>query len=413
MNTILSNTSKNSSADTTHNASSTFAAGEDVRPEVLVIQQQLKQYRLGLHQGLAEQLAAAGVRYRCAFSLPSHAEQQKGDNLLAPVAAWSDCISSWQWRGLVWQCPSRWRHARVIVVEQANKHLFNWWLLLQLALLPKWCWPQQRKPTLLFWGHGYNHQRPTGFGEWLKKRCLGLPTAWLSYTESVTAYLISAGVPAARITTLHNSLDTRDFAAQVALFRQQKFAAEPASYMAKQQQQRPAPLVLLFCGSLYAEKQLPLLLAVTEALVDDGVVAKLIIVGDGPERTLVTDPPRAWLDYRGACFGMDKARAYAEADLVFNPGLVGLAILDAFAAGLPMITTDFPGHSPEISYLRHEYNGLQLPMQRESLIRAITKLQQEPAKLRNLSAQAKASASHYSLENMVQNFARAVLQYLA
>ncbi len=41
-----------------------------------------------------------------------------------------------------------------------------------------------------------------------------------------------------------------------------------------------------------------------------------------------------------------------------EPGAVGLAILDAFAAGLPMVTTHCRGHGPEIAYLRQNENGL-------------------------------------------------------
>ena len=43
---------------------------------------------------------------------------------------------------------------------------------------------------------------------------------------------------------------------------------------------------------------------------------------------------------------------------MINPGLVGLSIIDSFAAGIPIITTTSKIHSPEISYLQHNYNGL-------------------------------------------------------
>ncbi len=372
--------------------------------EVLVVQQLLKNFRLPLHDGVYQQLAQQGIRYRLVFSAPQGAEISKGDCLASAPAPWYQLIRLRQLGPVVWQQPPGWRQARVIVVEQANKHLFNWWLLLNLTLLPKRCWPHGDKPRLVFWGHGFNHQRRGGFGEWLKRQLLRYPAHWLSYTQSVSAYLQQQGVAAERITTLNNSLDNQKFGEQVLALRAQlQSSALTARLPAR-------PLVLLFCGALYHDKQLPLLLEVCAQAVAEGIVGKLIVVGDGPLRTLFTTAAPAWLDYRGACFADDKVQAFAEADLVFNPGLVGLAILDAFAAALPFITTDFAGHSPEISYLQHQVNGLLLPMQPQVLVAALRSLQQEPTLLAALADGARHSAQHYSMAAMVAHFSQGVTQ---
>jgi glycosyltransferase involved in cell wall biosynthesis len=382
-------------------------------PKVIVVQQLLKNFRRPLHDGVHQQLRAQGVEYQLVFSAPQGAEISKGDCLSTAPAESYRQVPIRHLGPLVWQHPAGWRSARVIVVEQANKHLFNWYLLLNLALLPACCWPQRRKPALVFWGHGFNHQRRHGLGEWLKRQLLRCPTGWLSYTETVTDYLRQQGVPATRITTLNNSVANQQFGQQVQRLRTQRQQAQPTTVFASPQQVAVAkPLVLLFCGALYQDKQLPLLLEVAAKLVDAGVVAKLIVLGDGPLRALLTATPYPWLDYRGACFADDKAQAFAEADLVFNPGLVGLAILDAFAAGLPFITTDFTGHSPEISYLQHQVNGLILPMQPQALVQSITELQKNPRLLAALAAGASHSAQKYSMAAMVQNFSRGVLQWL-
>jgi glycosyltransferase involved in cell wall biosynthesis len=373
-------------------------------PEVLVVQQLLKNFRLPLHDGVYQQLAQQGIRYRLVFSAPHGAEISKGDCLTVAPAPWYQLIRLRKLGPVIWQQPPRWRQARVIVVEQANKHLFNWWLLLNLTLLPNRCWPNRQKPSLVFWGHGFNHQRPGGIGEWLKRQLLRYPAHWLSYTQSVSLYLQQQGVAAERITTLNNSLDNQQFGEQVlALRRQFPSRCLTASPPAR-------PLVLLFCGALYQDKQLPLLLEVCAHAVAEGIVAKLIVVGDGPLRTLLTTAAPVWLDYRGACFADDKVQAFAEADLVFNPGLVGLAILDAFAAALPFITTDFAGHSPEISYLQHQVNGLLLPMQPQALLEALRALQQDPTRLAALAQGASQSAELYSMAAMVANFSRGVTQ---
>ncbi len=373
------------------------------QPEVLVVQQLLKNFRVPLHDGVRQTLATKGVDYRLVYSAAQGDEVTKGDCLNTEPGSGYQKIPLRHVGSFVWQHPPRWRHAAAIVVEQANKHLFNWYLLLNLWLLPRWCWPGRRKPQLIFWGHGYNHQRPYGFGEWVKKLQLKCPSAWLSYTSGVTHYLQQQGVAPERITTLHNSLDNQHFGCQVQLLRQQYKPDLP-------QTAKMRPLVLLFCGALYHDKQIPLLLQVARQLVESHVVSSLIVVGDGPLRTLLTSSNEPWLDYRGACFAEDKALAFAQADLVLNPGLVGLAILDAFAAGLPFITTDYPGHSPEISYLQSGVNGFMLPMDSIAITQAISALQQNPAQLAKLAQGARDSAELYTMSSMVSNFSRGVLQ---
>lgn len=373
-------------------------------PEVLVVQQVLKNFRQPLHDGVSQTLAAAGLCYRLFYSAAQGPEISKGDCINTVLGGCYQLIPVRRFGPWVWQHPPRWRFAAAIVVEQANKHLFNWYILLNLWLLPRCCWPGGRKPKLIFWGHGYNHQRPHGFGEWLKKRLLKSPAAWLSYTASVTRYLQQHGVAPERITTLNNSLDHQAFGQQVRLLRQQLKAALPPA------QQRP--LVLLFCGALYQHKQIPFMLSVARQLAEVGVISSLIVLGDGPLQTLVTASAAPWLDYRGACFAEDKIRAYAEADLVFNPGLVGLAILDAFAAGLPFVTTNFTGHSPEISYLQSGVNGLMLSMDANAIVQAIRELQQNPALLASLAQGASDSAQLYSMSAMIRNFSQGILTSL-
>ena len=43
--------------------------------------------------------------------------------------------------------------------------------------------------------------------------------------------------------------------------------------------------------------------------------------------------------------------ALSRANLMLIPGLVGLAVVDSFAAQCPVVTTDFRGHSPEFEYI--------------------------------------------------------------
>lgn len=393
---------------------------------VLIVQQVFKQYRLAFFEKLAQQLAAHGVELTVAFSAARGEQQLKNDNINQPVGEFCQRVALRQFGPLVWQKVPDLSSYDVVVTEQANRHLLNYWLLLRRLWLgrPKW----------VAWGHGFNHQAPTGLWsrgkEAVKRQLLRAPDAFFAYTAQVAKYVTAKGV--APVTVLNNSVDTSQLAqavqhlraAKAATYAEQSQAKHSHAQQSHSQQShaqqshalqsasaaaQPA-CTLLFCGSLYPDKQLPLLLSVAEALVQQGVVSKLIVLGDGPQRHLLEAAQAPWLDYRGACFAEDKARAFAEADVFFNPGLLGLAVLDAFAAGLAVITTDYAGHSPEIAYLQHGYNGLVLPS--DQLISAMQQLLTDAPALARLNAGAAASAATYSLEAMVNAFVAGLLPLL-
>ncbi|WP_082971737.1 glycosyltransferase family 4 protein [Rheinheimera sp. SA_1] len=366
---------------------------------LLIIQQVLKQYRLAFYQQLAEQLAADGIELTLCFSLPQAADVAKADNVTAPPGSYAQLVPLRQFGPLVWQQVPQVTEFDLVIVEQANRHLLNYLLLLRRLLRPS--------PKLIFWGHGFNHQAPAGIWSSLKERykktLLRHADGFFAYTAPVARYAQTQGVAAHRITVLNNSIDTAAFAAQVRTLRLQ---------MRQQLPFDDSPgFTLLFCGALYPDKKIPLLLQTARVLADHKLLKRLIVLGDGPDRNLLLNGPTPpWLDYRGPCFGDDKAAAYAQADLVLHPGLLGLAVLDAFAAGLPLVTTNFSGHSPELAYLEHGSNGLII--EEKGLAARVLQLLQTPAELAHLAQGAAQSAATYSLPAMVQAFAAGVRQAL-
>jgi len=357
--------------------------------QVVIVQQVLKQYRLAFFDQLAATLAQQQIRLTVLFGVADGAEAQKGDNISVAPAAHYQAISVKKFGPWVWQWHELLEQADVVIVEQANRHLLNYWLL--------WC-RQRRDFRLVFWGHGFDHQANNALRARWKQFWLRRCDHFLAYTTAVGDWLTAHGMSAQKVTVLNNSLDTK------------ALLALPERAVLTQ----PTPLVLLYCGALYPAKQLPLLLQSCAALYQAQVISRLIVLGDGPQRALLqqTAANTPWLDYRGACFGADKVQAYQAADLVLNPGLTGLAILDAFAAGLPYLTTHQPDHSPEISYLQHGYNGYLLAAEVPAIVAAVTTLQQEPALRQQLGQQARRSAGLYSLDNMVAAANQAILGQL-
>lgn len=382
--------------------------------KVLIVQQVFKQYRLAFFQQLALQLASDGFELTLCFSLPQGNDLAKADNISVPPAAFALLVPLKTFGPLVWQEVPDCTAFDLVIVEQANRHLLNYLLLGRRLLgLP---------PKLIFWGHGFNHQASTGLWSSLKEHykrwLLRYADGFFAYTQPVADYAQQQGVDPQRITVLNNSIDTAAFRTRV---QSLGLARQPSPIST---QTPTTGFTLLYCGALYPDKNIPLLLQTARYLAEQQQLTRLIVLGDGPERHLLVaeqaaqqalwqqDPQQhaVWLDYRGACFGEDKAAAYAEADLVLHPGLVGLAVLDAFAAGLPLITTDFRGHSPEICYLVHGYNGLIVP--ETSLPEALLALLQAPEQLAALAAGAVKSSDQYSLASMVQAFAAGVRKSL-
>ena len=90
---------------------------------------------------------------------------------------------------------------------------------------------------------------------------------------------------------------------------------------------------------------------------------RMIIIGDGPERKDVESfsANHPWCATTGAKYGLDRVALMSLGDIWLNPGMLGLAVLDAFALGIPVATTANGLHSPEIVYLRDGDNGIISP----------------------------------------------------
>ncbi|MES9976672.1 MAG: glycosyltransferase, partial [Candidatus Thiodiazotropha sp.] len=99
-------------------------------------------------------------------------------------------------------------------------------------------------------------------------------------------------------------------------------------------------------------------------------------------------------------------------NVMLNPGLVGLHVLDAFSAGLPMITTNNALHSPEIVYLKDNVTGRLTEDNPYDYADAVSGLLKNQDQYLRMSQAALRAADEYTLQNMVNNFAQGVLSFL-
>lgn len=117
-----------------------------------------------------------------------------------------------------------------------------------------------------------------------------------------------------------------------------------------------ADRVIAFVGRLVMEKGLDRVADTVDRLRADGVAHRVLVVGDGPAR--------GWLEARlpqavftGHLSDVDLARAYASADMLFNPSTTetfGNVTLEAMASGLPVVAARATGST---SLVHHGISG--------------------------------------------------------
>ena len=372
------------------------------RRRVVFVTAILTQYRGPLHEQVRRLLDAQGIDWVVLYSAPYGAAATKGDTIRPPwaveVPAWHIDIggkfASWQRIG---------RHARgadLIVLEQQNRALHNYPLLAARYF--------GSRTKLAFFGHGRNFQetRET-LGERIKRLLAVQVDWWFAYTEASALALTDAGMPAERITVMNNAIDTRGLQADLELVTPDDVAALRLEHGIAPN----APLGL-FIGGLYPEKRLPFLLAAAEIIRARRPDFVLLIAGDGPDRTVLKHAPH--LRLLGSRFGRDKAVLLKAADLLLMPGLVGLVVLDAFCAGLPIVTTAIDYHSPEFAYLTDGAQGLvvQDAGSVHAYAETVEALLGDPVHLGDMTRSARAAASRFGIEAMAERLAVGVVAAL-
>lgn len=375
------------------------------RPLVVICQHRLLHYRLPLFNKLRQACAVRGIDLRLVHGQASPREKIKNDE---GQLDWADVVvNRWLAVGpvdLLWQpLPQALRRADLTLLMQENRILSNYWVW-----LTSW-----RCPGLLaFWGHGRNFQSaaPRGLRERWKAWWLLRADWWFTYTQGTRRYIAGQGFDIERITSLDNAVDDSGFLRDLSSVTDAQLEAARGNLGIGAGAQ-----VAIFCGSLYAEKRIALLLASADLLHARLADFHLLVLGDGPDVGLVKAalPDRPWLHWLGQRRGPEKALYYRCASVMLNPGLVGLHVVDAFVAQTPLVTQASAAHSPEYDYLVDGENGLSVAADSAaSYAEAVATIFTQPGLLATMQAHCARDAGRYTLERMVQNFADGIVACL-
>jgi glycosyltransferase involved in cell wall biosynthesis len=259
------------------------------------------------------------------------------------------------------------------------------------------CWMRQHGRPVLGWGLGapplmglLSSLRKTRRASFLRQF-----DALLTYSRRGADEYAALGFPADKIFVAPNAASPRP--ASPLPLRSPTFDGKPS---------------VLFVGRLQARKRIDNLLQACAALSggegQKNIQPRLVIVGDGPERTTLeslakTIYPSA--EFPGDKRGPELVPYFSAADLFVLPGTGGLAVQEAMSYGLPVIMGQGDGTNDDLVRLT---NGWQLSGP-ETLADVLWEALSDVSRLRAMGAESyRIVSEEINLERMVDIFVGAV-----
>jgi len=301
------------------------------------------------------------------------------------------------------------RNADLVIFEQANSALVNYYLILKRKL--------GGKTKTAYWGHGAHlgKTKPHPIRDALKKWLIDKADWWFAYTELSAIIVREAGFPSDRVTVLNNSIDTVSLSKERSRLTDADLNALRKELFPSDDQTKTNHPTGVYCGRLSKLKMIPFLLENIERINKTIPEFRMVVVGDGVDHDKMEAfaSHNDWVAWVGPRHGLDRVKYLALGDVWLNPGMVGLSILDSFSLGIPLLTTDNHTHSPEIIYLQHGINGLMTENNLSSYANAVIDLLQNKTYLARLRTGALNSSKLYTCEAMAENFKNGVMKCLA
>jgi L-malate glycosyltransferase len=369
--------------------------------KVLILYKSIPQYRIEFFNQLREKLISQNIELELIYGDTYF--ENRNDEVACEWAKFkrNKIIRLGPFK-FIWQpCLKEVNTADLVIVEQANKLLINYILVLRKRL---------QKNKFSFWGHGLNLQSGrNSISNLFKKLYVNEANWWFAYTKSVKDFLINNNYSSNNITVIQNSFDTKKLKAEF-----DSITNEEVLDLKSQCDIQIEEKVLIYCGALYKEKRLDFLVKVCDILNEKGFKFKLLIIGNGKDIEFIKQASltRSYLKYVGPKFGRFKAAYFKLADIFLLPGAVGLAVLDSFVFQTPIVTTNYNFHGPEIDYILNGFNGIITENSISEYTIAVEELLNDSEKLLSLKNNCSGMIELYNIDIMVENFVYGVKQAL-
>jgi glycosyltransferase involved in cell wall biosynthesis len=367
---------------------------------VLIIQRRMTTYRIPLFDKMRARLAQDGITLSVVYGTPMKSEVLRADQDILP---WGLRVPCRYWlvgtHSMVFQPIPRdvMRKQDLIIIPHENR--------LFLTNLQAYLYASSES-RIAFFGHGTNFQArvKNSYANKFKDWTTAYADWFFAYTALTYDRVASIGFPKERIISLNNTIDVNS------LLEWQKSIAPDELYALRKTLGLKSDHIGVFIGSLYKDKLLDFLFLAADELRRRLPDFELVLIGDGPFCRQINSfvKKRPWAFWVGAKHGREKVLHISLGKVMLNPGLVGLSILDSFALGVPMVTTDCGFHSPEIVYLESGKNGFMVAVDVEEYVSVVARLLTDDEARAAMISAGKEDAQRYSLDAMVKNFCNGI-----
>jgi glycosyltransferase involved in cell wall biosynthesis len=196
----------------------------------------------------------------------------------------------------------------------------------------------------IFWSHGINLQKPKSITKYLYWLAFYLSNNILMYHEKMTKIVI----PKLWQKKAYHANNTLNMDGVICSCRPEQVKKK---YGIKEKN------IVIVVGRIEPRKRIGDLITAARHLETDDIA--IVIVGkvNDPKISVTSENNIYFL---GELYGQDLHNIMNASDAYCLPGSVGLAIIDSFYFGLPLLTysPSIVNHAPEISYLENGFNGL-------------------------------------------------------
>ncbi|NCB47607.1 group 1 glycosyl transferase, partial [bacterium] len=255
---------------------------------VVIIQKSLPQYRRAFFEKLKTSLEKRKIELVLVYGHPEKKEASKND--LVEIS-WAHKIKNriikFAGKAFYWQpCLPVLKNTDLIIVEQANKLLINYylWILNLLGII-----------KLAFWGHGKNFQATAqdNLSEALKRFISRKVHWWFAYNKLAAETIKTLGFQESRITVVQNAIDTRFLVKK----RSEVSAKELRAF--RDRTGITSSNVAVFSGGMYAKKRIGFLLQACRLIKQEVPDFEMIFLGAGPDELLVREAAQhqKWIHY--------------------------------------------------------------------------------------------------------------------
>lgn len=290
----------------------------------------------------------------------------------------------------------------IIVLQDGVKIVSNYLILLYAKLLHK---------KIIWYTHGENRQEfrrnsiSARIRESIRLIYLRISDAVIAYSHGVKQNLIQRGIIAEKIFVALNTLDVNQ------LFNYRAGLERKVIEQTRNEHNLAHKKTICYIGRLINDKKPQYFLSLIHELNKiDADKYFGFIIGDGPlysslqrmaERDNINN-----VFFTGRISLLKSLKYLCNSDIVFVPGMTGLAIVHAFCCGVPYITFNLDIHSPEIEYLSPGDNGLLTTPQ--SYVKDICALLDDAGKIEIMKKNALATAKGLTTEKQIAGFRDAI-----